>query len=132
LRANFGNQIRVGAPEIRSHCGVSIEEPHMGLRVRCLRGHFAVVRADLASRGALIVEAELTGRSGLVRATKPLARLLGYSQCLAQLTEGTAHGVLWLSHYAPKRTSPPEYDALWHSSGGSAEEQQSVPRSDRG
>jgi len=33
------------------------------------------------------------------QATAPLARLLGYSRSLAQLTAGTAQGVLCLSHY---------------------------------
>jgi translation elongation factor EF-G len=36
---------------------------------------------------------------GVLLATAPLARLLGYSRSLAQLTAGTAQGVLCLSHY---------------------------------
>jgi hypothetical protein len=98
-RDYFGSQISVGEPMVRYHHGLSVEEPHMRLRVRCLAKHFDAVRADLESRDALIVRSHRTSTLGVLLATAPLARLLGYSRSLAQLTAGTAQGVLCLSHY---------------------------------
>ena len=99
LRDHYGNQIGVGEPMVRYHHGSSVEEPHTRLRVRCWAKHFDAVRADLESRGALIVRSHRNSTLGVLLATAPLARLLGYSRSLAQLTAGTAQGVLCLSHY---------------------------------
>jgi translation elongation factor EF-G len=84
----------------------------MGVRVRGLPEYFEAVTADLKARRASIVDCDLTLTSAVVRATAPLARLLGYSQDLAQLTAGTAHEVTWLSHYAPVDTAPPANNAV--------------------
>jgi hypothetical protein len=99
LRDYYGNQINVGEPMVRYHHGLSVEEPHMRVRVRCLANHFDAVRTDLELRGALIVRSHRNSTMGVLLATAPLARLLGYSRSLAQLTAGTAQGVLCLSHY---------------------------------
>jgi translation elongation factor EF-G len=59
------------------------------------------VRDDLIARGAVISDAELAPPIAVVRGTASLAKLLGYPQQLAALTDGTAREVMWLSHYAP-------------------------------
>jgi translation elongation factor EF-G len=81
------------------------------LRVRCLPEHFVAVKTDLEARGASIEDSECTPAYAVVRATAPLARLIGYSWNLAKLTAGTAHEVMWLSHYAPIKTPPPNGNA---------------------
>lgn len=73
----------------------------MGVRVLCPSLYFEAVKRDLLSRGAAILDEELALITGVVRATAPLAKLLGYSQHVAALTAGTARELMWLSHYAP-------------------------------
>jgi regulator of nucleoside diphosphate kinase len=101
LRGNFANQIRVGPAVVRYHDGLIREEPYMGLRVRCSPEHFEAIMGNLIARGALIVASKIEPACGEIRATAPLARLIGYRRSLARLTTGTAREVMWLSHYAP-------------------------------
>jgi hypothetical protein len=107
LKDLYGEQLRIGALTIRYRSGAVLEEPHMGVRVQCPSDHFAAVRADLLARGAIIQDEELTPIMGVVRCTAPLARLLGYAQTLARLTQGRGREVMWLSHYAPAEPPPP-------------------------
>jgi translation elongation factor EF-G len=72
----------------------------MGLRVRCSPEHFETIMGDLIARGALIVTSKIEPACGEIRATAPLARLIGYGRSLARITAGTAREVMWLSHYA--------------------------------
>jgi hypothetical protein len=108
LQDYYGDQIRAGSATIRYHRSPELEEPHMGVRVRCLPAHFAAVKADLLSRGATILDEELTSQHGVVRAKAPLAKLMGYPRALAQLTAESAREVMWLSHYAPVDELPPD------------------------
>jgi hypothetical protein len=108
LQGYFGNQIRIGGATVRYHNGSTPEEPHMGLRVRCPTEHFERVKADLDARYATIVSSEITPLYAVIRASAPLARLIGYAQTLKKLTSGQAHEVMWLSHYAPVETPPPD------------------------
>jgi regulator of nucleoside diphosphate kinase len=108
LRDYFGNQIRVGPAIVRYHEGTTLEEPHMGLRVRCSPEHFEAVRADLRARDASIMASKIDLACGEVRATAPLAKLMGYARSLAKFTSGTAYEVMWLSHYAPAEVPPPD------------------------
>lgn len=101
LREVYGEQIAVGPLTIRYRRGEALEEPHMGLRVLCAAKDFPAVRDDLVSRGATILDAEVVQSVGVVRATAPLAKLLGYSRYLETLTAGSAREVMWLDHYAP-------------------------------
>jgi hypothetical protein len=101
LKSIYGQELCVGELTIRYRRGEVVEEPYMGVRVLCSATHFEAVRDDLASRGAMISDAELSPPIGVIRATASLARLLGYSQDLAKLTETKAREVIWLSHYAP-------------------------------
>lgn len=107
LKEHYGDQVRIGSPKVRYRRYSQLEEPHMGLRVLCASTHFAAVKADLLSRGAVILDAEATPQFGVVRATVPLANLLGYSHAVAELTAGSAREVIWLSHYAAVDEPPP-------------------------
>jgi hypothetical protein len=107
LKNVYGEQLRIGKFMIRYRRGAVIEEPHMGVRVQCLASHFIAVRDDLLARGAAICDAELAPPIGVVRATVSLAKLLGYAQHLAELTDARAREVMWLSHYAPVEPPPP-------------------------
>lgn len=110
LREFYGSQVAIGPATIRYHRGVTLEQPYMGVRVRCGAADFAAVKADLLARGGIIVDSELTRSFGVVRVIAPLARLLGYSDHLARLTAGTGREVMWLSHYAPVEEPPPSDD----------------------
>jgi hypothetical protein len=107
LRDYYGSQIRFGSMTVCYHRGLSLEEPHMVVRVMLPMGHFDAVKDDLLGRRAVILEAEQTTPFGLIRATAPLAQLLGYGQSLSELTSGRACVVMWLSHYAPVESPPP-------------------------
>jgi hypothetical protein len=106
LKDVYGDQIRIGSPTVRYHRSQQLEEPHMGVRVLCANPYFAAVKADLVSRSAHILDAEVMAQFGVVRATAPLVKLLGYSHALADLTAGSAREVMWLSHYAPVEPLP--------------------------
>jgi hypothetical protein len=99
LREVYGDDINVGALTIRYRSGQATQEPHMGVRVSGAARYFDAIKADLLSRGATILDAERMGPMGIVRATAPLASLLGYARSLATLTSGNASQVMWFSHY---------------------------------
>jgi translation elongation factor EF-G len=102
LKAMYGEQLRVGPLAIRyRHRGGVIEEPYMGVRVLCAAEYYVAVREDLIGRGGALADAEVTPQVGVVRATVSLARLLGYSQHVHDLTDGSGREVMWFSHYAP-------------------------------
>jgi translation elongation factor EF-G len=108
LKSVFGDQVRIGALTIRYREGEVLQEPHMGVRVQCPAKFFEAVRADLLARGATLLDEELSATFGIVRCTAPLARLLGYSDALAKMTDGSAREVMWFSHYAPVEPPPPD------------------------
>jgi hypothetical protein len=108
LQSYFGNQISIGIPMIRyHHQGDVLEEPHMVVEVTCLPEHFDLVRSDLENRKAVRMRSEIGAAGCLLRATVPLARLIGYAEILAGLTETHGRQNMWLSHYAPVDELPP-------------------------
>ncbi len=111
LRSFYGSQLHVGPATIRYHNATTLEEPWMGLRVRCAPVYFEAIKADLRMRQATIVGSELRPRIGLIYASAPLSKLVGYGVDLAKLTRGTAQQLMWLSHYAPVNILPPDGDA---------------------
>lgn len=111
LREVYGDHVRVGPPRVRYHEGAQVEQPYMGLRIRCQPRHFPRLKGDLLCRGAELVDAELNRLCGVLRATAPLATLVGYPAHVRKVTEGTAQLVMWLSHYAPVDDKPPGGDA---------------------
>lgn len=101
LREMYGKRVSIGPLAIRYRQGAALEEPHMGVRVRCEARDFETVRNDLLARGATILDEEVAHSIGVVRATAPLTKLLGYSRHLVELTSGSAREVMWLDHYSP-------------------------------
>jgi len=101
LRNFYGSHVRVGPVAVRYHSGRVIEEPVMGVRVRCDAANMEAVTADLVSRGALIVSSELMHGVASVRAVGRLAGLIGYAKALRLLAGEGARHLMWLSHYAP-------------------------------
>lgn|SRR5690606_5386101 len=110
LRDVYGSDVRVGPPTVRYHHGAQVEEPYMGLRIRCAPQHFEALRRDLARRGAKLMDTEINRLYGVIRATAPLATLVGYPAHVKKATAGTAQLVMWLSHYEPIN-EPPGGDA---------------------
>lgn len=111
LRGHYGSHLHVGPATVRYHNATTLEEPWMGLRVRCAPAHFEAIKADLTMRHATIVASDLRARVGLIYASAPLSKLIGYGVDLAKLTRETAQQVMWLSHYAPVKILPPDGDA---------------------
>jgi hypothetical protein len=107
----YGPQIRIGPPTIRYHNGVTLEQPWMGVRVRCIVEHLEAVRTDLIVRDATIMSCRTHLGKCTIHACAPLAYLIGYSTALEKLTSGSAQSVMWLSHYAPVECFPPDGDA---------------------
>jgi hypothetical protein len=111
LRNFYGSQIRVGPVAVRYHRSRVLEEPFMGVRVRCDAARMEAVTADLVARGAIIVSSELVRGVALVRAVGPLGRLIGYAKALPLLGGESARQLMWLSHYAPVQELDMELDA---------------------
>jgi hypothetical protein len=111
LEEFYGPQIRVSPPTIRYHKGATLEQPWMGLRVRCAADQLETVKVDLIVRDATIVSSEAQFRTGVIQACAPLAYLMGYGAALAKLTSRSGQHVMWLSHYAPVEDLPPGGDA---------------------
>jgi hypothetical protein len=107
LREVYGDEVRIGAPTVRYHEGARLEEPHMGLRIRCPPQHFKALHGDLLQRGALLVDTELTRLCGVVRATAAATKLLGLPAYVRDVTRGAAQLVMWLSHYEPVEGDQP-------------------------
>jgi hypothetical protein len=107
----YGPQILMSPPTIRYHKGTTLEQPWMGLRVRCAVDQLEPVKVDLIVRDATIVTCEIQSRVGVIQACAPLAYLIGYGPALAKLTSGVGQHVMWLSHYAPVECLPPDGDA---------------------
>jgi translation elongation factor EF-G len=97
--------VNIGPVSVRYRRGKFTEEPHMGVRVMCAREHFTLIKADLERRGASVIDTEINHQVSVVRATAPLAALIGYPDRLYVLTRGSGRHVMWLSHYAPTSTS---------------------------
>lgn len=103
----YGEMVRVGPLTVRYRRADRIEQPIMGLRVLCPPTCFERIREDLRQRRAAIMDAEVNGRFGIVRASAPLTILLGYPDRFATLTAGKGRLVMWLSHYEPLDDPPP-------------------------
>ena len=78
LKELYGPTLRIGPPTIRYHRGRMLEQPWMGLSVRCGPEHLDAVNADLVDREAVIVSCEIDPAQSVIEARAPLAALLGY------------------------------------------------------
>lgn len=103
----YGEMVRIGPPTIRYRHADRIEQPIMGLRVLCPPTCYESITQDLRLRRAAIMDAEVNRRFGIVRASAPLAVLLGYPDRFARMTGGTGQLVMWLSHYEQLDDPPP-------------------------
>jgi hypothetical protein len=108
LKDLYGPRIHIGPPTVLYFHGVTLEQPWMGLRVRCATGQLDSVNTDLLDRDATITSCEVEGGHCHIQARAPLASLLGYRSALEKLTGGSAKHAIWLSHYAPMGNLPPE------------------------
>jgi hypothetical protein len=108
LKDLYGPRIRISAPTVLYHHGVTLEQPWMGLRVRCATSQIDAVNSDLLDRDATIVSCEVDGAHCHIQASAPLASLLGYRAALGKLAGASAQHAIWLSHYAPMGNLPPE------------------------
>jgi hypothetical protein len=111
LRAFYGSQLHVGPATIRYHNATTLEEPWMGLRIRCAPRHFDAIKTDLTMRHASIIGSDRHSRIGVIHASAPLSQLIGYASDLAKLTGAEAQQLMWLSHYAPVQDRSPDGDA---------------------
>jgi hypothetical protein len=111
LKEFYGPQIRVSPPAVRYHHGVTLEQPWMGLRVRCASEQLEAVKIDLIVRDATLVSSEIQSHVGVIQACAPLCYLIGYRAALARLTGGSGEHLMWLSHYAPVQGPPSGGDA---------------------
>lgn len=111
LKDLYGPNLRIGPPTIRYHRGRMLEQPWMGLSIRCAPEHLDAVNADLIDREATIVSCEIEPAQSLLEARAPLAALLGYRSDLEKLSAGSARHAMWLSHYAPVESPPPDGQA---------------------
>jgi hypothetical protein len=111
LKDLYGSDLRIGPPTIRYHLGRSLEQPWMGLRIRCKPEHLDDVNADLIDREATIVGCDVESAQSVIQARAPLASLLGYRLSLEMISSGTAQHAMWLSHYAPIENTPPDGEA---------------------
>ena len=53
LKDVYGDEVRVGPPTVRYHEGAQVEEPYMGLRIRCQSPHFERLKGDHECAGAV-------------------------------------------------------------------------------
>lgn len=100
LQAVYGNEVDFGPIEIRyrDQDGVRME-PHMALRIECRTVRVAAVIADLAWREAHVLDERCEGSRAVVRATAPLALLLGYPTLLGRI-DASAALTSWLAFYS--------------------------------
>jgi hypothetical protein len=101
LKDFYRAKMTVGPPAIRYHNGLTLEEPWMGLRIRCAAEHLETIQADLVSRDARSIACERGSALALIQVCAPLAHLIGYGSILERMTSGSAKHVMWLDHYAP-------------------------------
>jgi hypothetical protein len=100
VQAVYGRRAEFGPLEIRyrEKDGVR-EEPHMSLRVDCRADRCDAVLADLGWREAHVLDQCRERARAVVRATAPLALLLGYPLLLVRI-DASASVASWLAFYA--------------------------------
>jgi hypothetical protein len=108
LRRIYGGSVDVGPPAVRLMPGPPLREPVMSIRVSTRGDYNAMVRHELRSRGARLLEECSGSRLFVVRGEAPLARVLGLSAKLLLLTNNTSVHWIRLSHYEalPARPDP--------------------------
>jgi predicted membrane GTPase involved in stress response len=100
LRDVYGPRLEVQPPRVRLIEGVQVQEPIMHVRVSLQTPHLSAVKRALEARGARLTEEYSRASYSVLRYEAPLADLLGLSDELSRLTEGSARHWIALSHYA--------------------------------
>lgn len=103
----YGDMVRIDPPRVRYRYGQHVEQPIMGLRILCPPECYEAIREDFRLLGVAIMDAEVNRRFGIVRASAPLAGLIGYPDRLAGITGRRGQLVMWLSHYEQLDEPPP-------------------------
>jgi predicted membrane GTPase involved in stress response len=106
LKSTYGDRLSVGKLTIRYRNGAVLEEPYMRVRVSCPFRYAHAVRSNLDARGAEAISTEDERSCAVIKATAPLASLLGYSDFITHLTEGRGRVAMSFSHYAPVPDPP--------------------------
>lgn len=107
LTEAYGDRVRIDPPAVRYRHAERIEQPIMGLRVLCAPEFYEAIREDLWLRRAAIMDAEVSRRFAILRASAPLVALIGYPDRFAGMTGGRGRLVMWLSHYEQLDDPPP-------------------------
>ena len=85
--------------------GIVLLEPIMRLEVTVPEDNLGDIVSDLLQRRAVITRTQSRGRSTVIEAQAPLARLFGYSNAMRGLSQGRATCTMEPSAYGP---APPE------------------------
>ena len=100
IESVYGNRVEFGPLEIRYRDEHGVRrEPYMAVRIECQAERHDTVVADLRWRDAQLHEARCDADRGVIRATVPLALLLGYPSLLSRL-DPSATLTSWLAFYA--------------------------------
>ena len=100
LHHRYGERVAFGPIEIRSRDPDGVRtEPHMALRVECRTDRLPAIVADLSWREAFVMDRQCDGSRSTLRATAPLALLLGYPTLLVRM-DASATLTSWLAFYA--------------------------------
>jgi hypothetical protein len=86
LQSVYRDSVEFGPLEIRYRDQDGVRtEPYMALRVECRTERLGAVIEDLAWREASVLDRQSEGARSVLRATAPLALLLGYPTLLARI-----------------------------------------------
>lgn len=103
VQERYGTLVEFGPLEIRyREAGGVRMEPHMSLRVNCRLERSSAIVADLQWREAHVLSQRREDARVVVRATAPLALLLGYPALLRRL-DASSRLATWLAFYARVR-----------------------------
>jgi hypothetical protein len=100
LHQAYGPALEIGPPTVRLMEGVQLKEPIMHVRISLEAADREAVKRALFARQATLEEEYVRSRQAVLRYEAPLARLLGLSAELRQLTSQSAQYCIVLSHYA--------------------------------
>lgn len=103
LREAYGSRIAFGRPTVHTwvdHREENLMVPVMFVRIDAPRAHAQALRHMLATRCAAIQNIDLQRDRVVLRAEVELARALGLSREIGELTDGSAHVLSWLMRYA--------------------------------
>jgi hypothetical protein len=103
LRDIYGDFVQLAPPKVRVIPGDPAQEPIMNVRVVARTEHSARIVAELRHRDTRILEECTRGRTFVLRAEGPLARLLGLRDALRRITDGAADHAARLVRYDPIR-----------------------------